>query len=74
MILPNNETTTSSCTLPPPNEMILKWAHEKPNEVYLKQIINREFVEFTYADVADKALRLVSALRALECSLVIKSH
>ncbi|MGF1773598.1 AMP-binding protein [Vibrio maritimus] len=65
MIQPNNETTTSSCTLPPPNEMILKWAHEKPNEVYLKQIINREFVEFTYADVADKALRLVSALRSL---------
>jgi len=45
--------------------MILKWAEERPNEVYLKQIINREFVEFTYADVADKALRLVSALRAL---------
>ena len=64
MILPN-ETTTSSCTLPPPNEMILKWAHEKPNEVYLKQIINRQFVEFTYAEVADKALRLVSALRGL---------
>jgi long-subunit acyl-CoA synthetase (AMP-forming) len=45
--------------------MILKWAQERPNEVYLKQIINREFVEFTYADVADKALRLVSALRGL---------
>ncbi|NOH27501.1 AMP-binding protein [Vibrio mediterranei] len=64
MILPN-ESTLSSCTLPPPNEMILKWAQERPNEVYLKQIINREFVEFTYADVADKALRLVSALRGL---------
>ncbi|MCG9623971.1 AMP-binding protein [Vibrio mediterranei] len=64
MILPN-ESTLSSCTLPPPNEMILKWAQERPNEVYLKQIINREFVEFTYADVADKALRLVSALRSL---------
>ncbi|MGR5176655.1 AMP-binding protein [Vibrio parahaemolyticus] len=64
MILPN-ESTLSSCTLPPPNEMILKWAQEKPNEVYLKQIINREFVEFTYAEVADKALRLVTALRGL---------
>ncbi|MFC5076810.1 Long-chain-fatty-acid--CoA ligase FadD15 [Vibrio thalassae] len=64
MILPN-ESTLSSCTLPPPNEMILKWAQERPNEVYLKQIINREFVEYTYADVADKALRLVSALRGL---------
>ena len=64
MILPN-ESAHSSCTLPPPNEMILKWAQERPNEVYLKQIINREFVEFTYAEVADKALRLVSSLRAL---------
>ena len=64
MILPN-ESHQSYCSLPPPNEMILKWAEERPNEVYLKQIINREFVEFTYADVADKALRLVSALRAL---------
>lgn len=64
MILPN-ESHQSYCSLPPPNEMILKWAQERPNEVYLKQIINREFVEFTYADVADKALRLVSALRAL---------
>lgn len=64
MILPN-ESHQSYCSLPPPNEMILKWAEERPNEVYLKQIINRKFVEFTYADVADKALRLVSALRAL---------
>ncbi|MFA0440452.1 AMP-dependent synthetase [Vibrio sp. 10N.286.49.C2] len=64
MILPN-ESTLSRCTLPPPNEMILKWASERPDEIYLKQIINREFVEFTYAEVADKALRLVSSLRAL---------
>ncbi|MGL4830767.1 MAG: AMP-binding protein [Vibrio sp.] len=53
------------CALPPPNEMLLRWAQERPNEVYLKQIINRQFVEFTYAEVADHALRLVSALRAL---------
>jgi long-subunit acyl-CoA synthetase (AMP-forming) len=45
--------------------MLLKWAEERPDDVYLKQIINREFVEFTFAEVADKALRLVSALRAL---------
>ncbi|GAL10736.1 long-chain-fatty-acid-CoA ligase [Vibrio astriarenae] len=37
----------------------------KPNEVYLKQIINRQFVEFTFAEVADKALRLASALQNL---------
>ncbi|TOG28030.1 AMP-dependent synthetase [Vibrio parahaemolyticus] len=57
--------STAGCTLPPPNEMILKWAAERPNEVYLKQIINRQFVEFTYAEVADQALKLVSALRGL---------
>ncbi|WP_114788037.1 AMP-binding protein [Vibrio tetraodonis] len=64
MIQPN-ELRKSTCTLPPPNEMILHWAEERPNEVYLKQIINRQFVEFTYAEVADKALKLVSALQAL---------
>lgn len=64
MIQPN-ELSKSNCALPPPNEMILKWAAERPNEVYLKQIINRQFVEFTYAQVADQALRLVTALREL---------
>ncbi|MCK6262451.1 AMP-binding protein [Vibrio sp. ZSDE26] len=64
MIQPN-QMTKPTCTLPPPNELILKWAQERPNEIYLKQIINREFVEFTYAEVADKALRLVSALNKL---------
>lgn len=48
-----------------PADMLLKWAKEKPNEIYLKQMINRKFVEFTYAQVADKALRLVNALNAL---------
>ncbi|HGS4981850.1 TPA: AMP-binding protein [Vibrio parahaemolyticus] len=57
--------STAGCALPPPNEMILKWAAERPNEVYLKQIINRQFVEFTYAEVADQALKFVSALRGL---------
>ncbi len=62
----NPQTThKSKCSLTPPNELILKWAQERPNEVYLKQIINRQFVEFTYADVADKALKLISALQSL---------
>ncbi|MGF1908889.1 AMP-binding protein [Vibrio kasasachensis] len=60
-----NELKIKGCTLPTPNEMILKWASERPNEIYLKQIINRQFVEYTYAEVADKALRLVTALREL---------
>ncbi|TMX65060.1 AMP-binding protein [Vibrio rotiferianus] len=60
-----NPKIATGCALPPPNEMILKWAKERPNEVYLKQIINRQFVEFTYAEVAEQALKLVSALRNL---------
>ncbi|MGR5231995.1 AMP-binding protein [Vibrio rotiferianus] len=60
-----NPKVATGCALPPPNEMILKWAKERPNEIYLKQIINRQFVEFTYAEVAEQALKLVSALRNL---------
>ncbi len=64
MIQPN-KLSQKTCALPPPNEMLLKWAEERPNEVYLRQIIDRRFVEFTYSQVADKALKLVSALRKL---------
>ncbi len=64
MNLPN-ETQALSCTLPPPNELILKWAAEIPNSVYLKQSVNGQFIEWTYAEVADKALRFVTALREL---------
>jgi long-subunit acyl-CoA synthetase (AMP-forming) len=64
MIQPN-ELSKPTCALPPPNEMILKWAEERPDEIYLKQIINRQFVEFSYADVADQALKLVTALNNL---------
>ncbi|ELP5728029.1 AMP-binding protein [Vibrio vulnificus] len=64
MIQPN-ELSKLPLALPTPSDMILKWAKERPHDVYLKQIINRQFVEFTFAEVADKALRLVSALREL---------
>lgn len=53
------------CTIPPPNELILKWAHERPNDVYLKQIIDREFVDYTFSEVADMALKLAQSLREL---------
>ncbi|MEC6796218.1 AMP-binding protein [Photobacterium sp. S4TG1] len=45
--------------------MIIKWANERPDDVYLKQIINRKFVNYTYASVADKAQRLVTAFQQL---------
>lgn len=48
-----------------PHEAILKWAEEKPNSIFLRQVINREFVDYTFAEVVDKALRLVSALQDL---------
>ncbi|WP_046223364.1 AMP-binding protein [Vibrio sp. ECSMB14106] len=65
MIQPNEFSQEQATALPTPNDMILKWAEERPDEVYLKQIINRQFVEFTYKEVADKALKLASALEAL---------
>ncbi|CAH0525028.1 AMP-binding protein [Vibrio hippocampi] len=64
MIMPNQQPA-AGCTLPPPNEMILKWAEEKPDEIYLKQIIDRKFVEYTFGEVAEQALKLVSALQSL---------
>ncbi|HFQ5062321.1 TPA: AMP-binding protein [Vibrio vulnificus] len=64
MIQPN-ELSKPQLALPTPSDMILKWAKERPHEVYLKQSINRQFVEFTYSEVADKALRLVTALKEL---------
>ena len=48
-----------------PADMIIKWADERPNDIYLKQIINRKFVNYTYANVADKAQRLVTAFQQL---------
>ncbi|SMY16546.1 Long-chain-fatty-acid--CoA ligase FadD15 [Photobacterium aquimaris] len=48
-----------------PADMIIKWANERPNDIYLKQIINRQFVNYTYASVADKAQRLVTAFQQL---------
>lgn len=50
---------------PYPNEMILKWAQEQPNKIYLKQPINREYVEYSFGEVAAKALKLVTALNGL---------
>ncbi|WP_117235283.1 AMP-binding protein [Vibrio maerlii] len=64
MVQPDQVTDTTKA-LPTPNEMILKWAEERPDDIYLKQIINRQFVTYTFGEVADRALRLVSALRTL---------
>jgi long-subunit acyl-CoA synthetase (AMP-forming) len=52
----------NNCTLSPPNELILKWAHLRPNDIYLKQIIERQTKTYTFSEVAEHALKLVSAL------------
>ncbi|WP_413283863.1 AMP-binding protein [Vibrio sp. MA40-2] len=57
------ENSASLCVLPPPNELILKWAASRPHDVYLKQIIDRKFVTYTYSQVATIAGKLVTALR-----------
>ncbi|WP_028022050.1 AMP-binding protein [Enterovibrio calviensis] len=48
-----------------PYQQALRWAEERPNEIFLRQIINRQFTDFTYSDVVDQALRMVSALRGM---------
>ncbi|WED21282.1 AMP-binding protein [Vibrio sp. JC009] len=60
----NTHEAEAGCSISPPNEMILHWAEQRPNDIYLKQIINREFVEYSFAQVADMALRFASALKA----------
>lgn len=47
-----------------PYQQMLKWAQERPNEIFLRQIISRQFCDFSYFDVVDQALRIVTALRA----------
>jgi long-subunit acyl-CoA synthetase (AMP-forming) len=55
----------NNCTLSPPNELILKWAYLRPNDIYLKQVIQRRIKTFTFSEVAEQALKLVSALESM---------
>ncbi|MUI52825.1 AMP-binding protein [Aliivibrio fischeri] len=48
-----------------PHEAMLEWAEKKPHDLFLRQIKNREFTDYSFADVVDKALRLVSALQEM---------
>ncbi len=47
-------------------DKFLQWAEERKDDVFLRQIIDRKFKDFTYGEVLDQALRLVSALRAMD--------
>ncbi|HDT5890775.1 TPA: AMP-binding protein, partial [Aeromonas dhakensis] len=48
-----------------PLEMLYHWERQSPDRVYLRQTINREYVDFTWGEVADEARRMVTALRQL---------
>ncbi|MEZ9524761.1 AMP-binding protein [Enterovibrio norvegicus] len=50
---------------PKPYQQMLRWADERPDEIFLRQIINRQFTDFTYSDAVDQALRIVTALRGM---------
>ncbi|MCG7496645.1 AMP-binding protein [Vibrio sp. Of7-15] len=48
---------------PYPHQQVAHWASQKPNDVFLRQIIDRQFKDFTYNDVYEHALRIVAALQ-----------
>ncbi|MEH8246898.1 AMP-binding protein [Aeromonas veronii] len=48
-----------------PLEMLYYWERQCPDRTYLRQTINREYVDFTWGEVADEARRMVTALRHL---------
>ncbi|WP_429059449.1 AMP-binding protein [Aeromonas veronii] len=48
-----------------PLEMFYHWERQCPDRTYLRQTINREYVDFTWGEVADEARRMVTALRHL---------
>lgn len=48
---------------PYPHQQVAHWASKKPNDIFLRQIIDRQFKDFTYNDVYDHALRIVAALQ-----------
>ncbi|RQW63030.1 AMP-binding protein [Vibrio viridaestus] len=45
-----------------PDEHLLRWAKDRPNDIYLKQIIDRQFRDYTFAQVAEKASAFSHAL------------
>ena len=45
-----------------PLEMLYHWERQCPDRTYLRQTINREYVDFTWGEVADEARRMVTAL------------
>ena len=46
---------------PFPHQKLQQWAQERPNAIYLRQIKNQRFIDFSYQDTVDQAQRLISA-------------
>ncbi|WNJ94471.1 AMP-binding protein [Vibrio ruber] len=65
MLIKGHQTHTDCSSLATPYECLLHWAESRPDDIYLKQIRHRRFETYTFAQVADHAQRLVSALHKL---------
>lgn len=48
-----------------PAHALMHWAHTKGSETYLRQPINGQWHEYTYAEVADQARRIAAGLKAM---------
>ncbi len=48
-----------------PDEHLLRWAKDRPGKIYLKQIIGRQFHNYTFAEVTAKSASLADAFRKL---------
>jgi len=55
-----------------PLQQFLKWEHEIPNEVYLRQPFKGQWKEWTWKQAGDESRRMATALKAL--NLPEKSH
>lgn len=53
-------------TLKMPLEMLYHWESTQPTTVYLRQPINGEFKEYSWADTANLVRRIAAALKALD--------
>ncbi len=49
-----------------PIEMFYQWEKETPNDVYLRQPVNGEWQEYSWAEVAGQVRRIASAIASLE--------
>ncbi len=48
-----------------PLEMFYRWEQVKPDAIYLRQPVNRQWHEFSWAQVGDQARRIAAALQSM---------